>query len=345
MRLDKYLKVSRLIKRRTVAKEASDSEKVIVNGRVAKPSTELKIGDIVEINYFKKTVIVKVVNLFASTKKDDAQEICYQDVSTSDKLFTPETINGDGILPAECIKDEFASSVVKDIIACTGGMDEISGVKGINRAQKDDFFAKAKELKEWRKTAVQEDPKIFFLKDNTDSAAKVFTKVQDKINDFYLRCSLINYDSDAKEILTAQTQKMFLTEDGALCSKENLALLPIALCEAGKSLPLDSSINPAWESEIKEFKEQIIKPLFEKEIASLSETNWRKIEALFVPYLNWYKAMPENSVSGLGLDRITEILNSDAEKIIDEYLEKEENHPPIALASVELKKMILKNLN
>ena len=75
MRLDKYLKVSRLIKRRTVAKEASDSEKVIVNGRVAKPSTELKIGYIVEINYFKKTVIVKVVNLFASTKKDDAQEM------------------------------------------------------------------------------------------------------------------------------------------------------------------------------------------------------------------------------------------------------------------------------
>lgn len=75
MRLDKYLKVSRLIKRRTVAKEASDSEKVIVNGRVAKPSTELKIGDIVEINYFKKTVIVKVVNLFASRKKDDAQEM------------------------------------------------------------------------------------------------------------------------------------------------------------------------------------------------------------------------------------------------------------------------------
>ena len=156
-----------------------------------------------------------------------------------------------------------------------------------------------------------------------------------------MRCSLINYDSDAKEILTAQNQKMFLTEDGALCSKENLALLPIALCEAGKSLPLDSSINPAWESEIKEFKEQIIKPLFEKEIASLSETNWRKIEARFVPYLNWYKAMPENSVSSIGLDRITEILNSDAEKIIDEYLQKEENHPPIALASVELKKMIL----
>ncbi len=314
----------------------------------SKPEILMNEGDSIPLDALSETLFDCGHSPLESAKavlqisgKNDAQEICYQDVSTSDKLFTPDTINGDGILPAECIKDEFASSVVKDIIACTGGMDEISGVKGINRAQKDDFFAKAKELKEWRKTAVQEDSKIFFLKDNTDSAAKVFTKVQDKINDFYLRCSLINYDSEAKEILTAQNQKMFLTEEGAVCSKENLALLPIALCEAGKSLPLDSSINPAWESEIKEFKEQIIKPLFEKEIASLSETNWRKIEALFVPYLNWYKAMPENSVSGLGLDRITEILNSDAEKIIDEYLEKEENHPPIALASVELKKMIL----
>ncbi|MBR5867394.1 MAG: hypothetical protein IKZ04_05730, partial [Spirochaetaceae bacterium] len=238
-------------------------------------------------------------------------------------------------------KDEFASSVVKDIIACTGGMDEISGVKGINRAQKDDFFAKAKELKQWRETAVQEDPKIFFMKDATDSAAKIFAKVQDKINDFYLRCSLISYDEGAKNILKSQTDKMFLTEDGALCSKENLALLPLAVCDAGKSLPLDSSINPAWAGEIKDFKESVIKPLFEKDIASLSEGNWRKIESLFAPYLNWYKAMPQNSVSSLGLDRITEILASDAEKIIDEYFDKEENHPPISLASVELKKMLL----
>ena len=51
--------------------------------------------------------------------------------------------------------------------------------------------------------------------------------------------------------------------------------------------------------------------------------------------------MLENPVSVLGLDRINEILNSNAETVIDEYLEREENHPPVALASVELKKMLL----
>ena len=75
MRLDKFLKVSRIIKRRTVAKEASDADKVLVNGRIAKPSTELKIGDVVEVNYFKKKVVVKVLNLSTSTKKSDAEEM------------------------------------------------------------------------------------------------------------------------------------------------------------------------------------------------------------------------------------------------------------------------------
>lgn len=73
MRLDKFLKVSRIIKRRTVAKEASDSKKVLVNKKVAKPSTELKLGDIIEITYFKKTVIVKVVSLTPVIKKEEAE--------------------------------------------------------------------------------------------------------------------------------------------------------------------------------------------------------------------------------------------------------------------------------
>lgn len=279
--------------------------------------------------------VLKILN------KETAQEICYDDVCATDKLFTPQAINGDGILPAECVKEDFACGVVKDIIGCTGGMDEISGVKGISRSQKDDFFLQAKELNEWRQTAAKDDPKIFFLKDATDSAATAFNKVQDKINDYYLRCSLINYDCNAKDILKTQDDKMLLTEDGTLRTKENLAVLPIALCEAGKPLPLDNTINPAWVEKMKDFKEKVIKPLFGKDIASLSEGNWRKIENFFEPYQNWLKAMPENSLSKLGLDRIAEILSSDAEKIIDEYLDMEENHPPVALASVELKKMIL----
>ena len=72
MRLDKYLKVSRLIKRRTVANEACDSERVSVNGRPAKAGYEVKIGDQLEIRFGQKTLRVEVLSLNESTKKADA---------------------------------------------------------------------------------------------------------------------------------------------------------------------------------------------------------------------------------------------------------------------------------
>ena len=72
MRLDKYLKVSRLIKRRTVAKNASEAERVLVNDKPAKPSKEVKIGDIIEIQFGNNTTKVEVLELKESTKKEDA---------------------------------------------------------------------------------------------------------------------------------------------------------------------------------------------------------------------------------------------------------------------------------
>lgn len=72
MRLDKYLKVSRLIKRRTVANEACDNGRVCVNGKVAKAGYEVKPGDKIEITMGARTVAVEVVQVADSVRKDDA---------------------------------------------------------------------------------------------------------------------------------------------------------------------------------------------------------------------------------------------------------------------------------
>ncbi|MCR5098297.1 MAG: RNA-binding S4 domain-containing protein [Lachnospiraceae bacterium] len=75
MRLDKFLKVSRLIKRRTVANEACDSGRVMVNDRVAKASTTVKAGDIIEISFGNKTVRVEVLDIRDTTKKEEAKDM------------------------------------------------------------------------------------------------------------------------------------------------------------------------------------------------------------------------------------------------------------------------------
>lgn len=75
MRLDKYLKVSRLIKRRTVACDACGAERVSVNGTVRKPSYEVKPGDIIEISFGESKVTVKVLSTEENTKKDCAKDM------------------------------------------------------------------------------------------------------------------------------------------------------------------------------------------------------------------------------------------------------------------------------
>ena len=72
MRLDKYLKVSRLIKRRTVANEACDNGRISVNGRVVKASYEVKVGDKLEITMGPRTITVEVLQVAETVRKDDA---------------------------------------------------------------------------------------------------------------------------------------------------------------------------------------------------------------------------------------------------------------------------------
>lgn len=75
MRIDKFLKVSRLVKRRTVAKEMADQGRVTVNGRVVKSSYDVKLGDVIEIGFGNKQIKAKVLDLRETTKKAEASEL------------------------------------------------------------------------------------------------------------------------------------------------------------------------------------------------------------------------------------------------------------------------------
>ncbi len=77
MRLDKFLKVSRIIKRRTLSKEITDSDRVMVNNKMAKPSTQLKVGDEIEITFGNKVLVIKVLSLNEHTSKE-ASSLMYE---------------------------------------------------------------------------------------------------------------------------------------------------------------------------------------------------------------------------------------------------------------------------
>ncbi len=83
MRLDKYLKVSRIFKRRTIAKEVSKNSRILINGRVAKPGTDVKENDVLTISYGGKELTVRVLETPLYAKKDDADAM-YEIITDTD---------------------------------------------------------------------------------------------------------------------------------------------------------------------------------------------------------------------------------------------------------------------
>ena len=83
MRLDKFLKVSRLIKRRTVANEACDAQRITVNGRNAKASYDVKLGDLITVAFGSKSVTIKVLEIKETTKKSESSGM-YEIVAETD---------------------------------------------------------------------------------------------------------------------------------------------------------------------------------------------------------------------------------------------------------------------
>ena len=75
MRLDTYLKVSRIIKRRTVAKEVCESGRITINDKIAKPSTKIKEGDIIEITFANRKLKAQIINIAEHVRKEDAKEM------------------------------------------------------------------------------------------------------------------------------------------------------------------------------------------------------------------------------------------------------------------------------
>lgn len=277
--------------------------------------------------------------------KEGALALSLDDVSVTDKLFSPAVINGDGVLPAEAMSDEVAAAVIRDIIACTGGKADISGVQGITREQFTTFFADLRARREWRDkahTATDANDggaSIFFLQTATDSAANAYMNVRDKINEYYLRCSLDSYNSDVSATLRKREETALAAAD--TLSDEQLAALPLALCDAGKTLPFGAAINPIWKAPMAAFIADVVTPMFGEGKTRLTEAEWQTIETAFAPYMAWYRARPANSTDRLSFGRVDEILSGDAEQLIAAKLDEEDKHPPIALATVELRKLLL----
>ncbi|MGQ9660002.1 MAG: hypothetical protein ACUVT0_07905 [Thermochromatium sp.] len=200
------------------------------------------------------------------------------------QIFAGSRFNGDGVVQPSAARDEAVAQAISDIMRCVGSRTDRSGEAGIDQALCDRFFAEAREYLDWWAQAEAKAAAILPLGEDTESAAACFESVKSKIDDYFTRVRLADYDQRTAEWLNPE-EGDYAALAGRTLSPETkeLVSLPLARIEPGRALPLRQTLNPRWTEALEAFRSQVVVPLL-GDIEQLSEAQWRDLSQRFAAH-------------------------------------------------------------
>jgi hypothetical protein len=283
-----------------------------------------------------KALLASARQILGTLKKAEAGAISVEDTTRVTEKFVETVFNGDGIIIEESASDAATKAVIRDILACAGSEPDRSGKPGISQAKVDLFFAEAKAYSDWWQKA-ESDAVVLPLGAATGAAAAAVRAVKAKVDDYFTRCRLAAFDARAAAALNRE-EKEFLAlaaKDLTLTATE-IAGLPLARVKAGRPLPLDASVNPAWSDAVARLRADAVQPLLGT-AATITEADWAALLAKLAPFEAWSAGKVGASVEKLGLQRVREILNSDARETLTQLIAEDKKLEPqfAAIASVD----------
>ncbi len=280
----------------------------LVEGRDALP-----IASISDATEEGKQLRACAKRILASHGRADATAITVADVANTEKVFATMKLNGDGVLPPSSIDDPELKKIAEEVLACVGGEKDRGGELGIDAAKFESFMKQIAAYSAWWDSGEARAKEILPLSTETPATYEALEAVRGKIDDFFARCGIAAYDERALAALQKRQEEHFAAAaSDMVITADELKDLPLSRIEAGRSLPLESGINPAHVGLIAHFVAKVVTPLLGKGKKELSETEWRSIEAKLAPYGEWVKSKAGVAVEKLGLARIREIGRSNA---------------------------------
>ena len=281
-------------------------------------------------------LLASAKQILANLGNAETTSVSVEDTTDMVKIFAQTLFNGDGIIPADATEDASTKAVIADIIATQGSEIDRSGKPGVTQARVDKFFAEATAFSDWWKKA-EGDTTVLVAGEATAAAVAAIKAVKSKVDDYFARCRLAAFDPRAINALNREEKEyLALAAKDLTITSAEIAALPLARVEAGKALPLATSVNPAWTDAIAKLNTDAIKPLL-GEKTSLTEAEWAALQAKVAPYQGWEGSKAGGTVEKLGLPRLREILAGKTKDTLtaligkDKALEPEAN----AIAAVE----------
>lgn len=272
--------------------------------------------------------------------KDDVETISIEDTADLTRIFASTKFNGDGIVPPAAAADAETQAVMEAIMACAGSELDRSGSPGISEAHFNHFFDEARAYSEWWQQAEQNANNILILGEATGAAKTAFDSIKTKIDDYFTRCRLAEFDpraSDALNPILAGYEA--LAGQNLSAVSEQLIDLPLARIAAGQPLPLADGINPAWLHAITAFKNQVVAPLMGAR-DSLTSEEWESLCQKFAAHQVWLDNKQGAVVESLGIQRVRNILSGGYQDAILALIQKDKSLASASDAIESVEKLI-----
>lgn len=294
--------------------------------------------------------------------KEGAESISQADIAEVAARAAGHLFNGDGILPDHEALPEEIREYVRNVLAVMGGVKDANGEPGVNLETSEAFVASLREWQAWRDGV---EHAAGPLGADTPEAWGLLQDLQDKIDDYFLRCELASFSRQSPEELDlalgqdiARTLGGALPRDGGnapsrlsggLLDRRALGDLPLASVGADRPLRLDAGLNPAWRDRVVRFA-ALIRPLLARE-DSMSRGEWEAVKAGFAPYREAVAKKPglaavtvtipvSSALEDLGAARIAAILEGGVPARFAEFAAKDASSPADAASIRTLERLV-----
>ncbi|MBQ9888393.1 MAG: hypothetical protein IJM41_04025 [Bacteroidales bacterium] len=305
---------------------------VLMDGR-----SELKLSDF-NSETEEGAKLQKSASQILSNLKLEKDSICLDDTADNAKIFADTLFNGDGVITeASAGGDETLAATIKTIDGICGGVPDRSGVNGVTAEQIEAFYAAVADYSAWQDAA---GPETKPYGDDTPDALAAVEAVKAKVADFFMRCKLAGFDSDALPAVDVDVEKIKAISNGDLSAVDSeIVTYPLARPNVKGELPLETGLNPAWKGAFAKVKALVLDKDFPGK-ASITEADWDAVLAKFGPYCAWLADKKGEAVESLGLDAVKTLLKEDKKAALLDLVEKDKALESEALSIESVDKLL-----
>ncbi len=268
---------------------------------------ELTLADIDDSREEGQQILRSAQHILKNMGRLEGGTIAMSDMTDIAKLVAGLQFNGDGVITPAQITDEKLRATIEDINKCAGTVADLSGESGINQEITDRFFADATAFSLWYARG-ESDAAILPLGEQTQAAANAFHAIRDKIDDYFTRCQLADFDPRAAMALNRSIEDYQQISVQSLSSQSaDVANFPLSGIAAGKPLSLGAGINPAWQARVAELNARVVTPILgERQV--LDSAEWALLCGKFAAFDAWQAEKPLCCAESLGIIRIRELI-------------------------------------